>query len=76
MKAKDFPMKNSVLFKNFDESGYFTYNQLSTEEKEYDITLMFYKVIGTERRKIYVIASRETMELFRLKPRKFKAIVK
>lgn len=72
MKAKEYPLKNSVLFKRFDEPGYFTYGELDEEEKDYDITYMFYKKIGTEKRRIFVIASKETMELFRLKPRKFK----
>ena len=71
MKAKDYPMKNYVLFKRFNEAGYLTYDGLSEEEKDYDITHMFYKKIGTEKHKIFVIASKETMDYFRIKPRKF-----
>lgn len=59
-----FPMHRTALFKDFDESEWKTFDQLTDEQKDYTIT----SIIRKNNKKIYVIASDETMKLFKLKP--------
>ena len=67
LKARELPMKDFHLFKDFEERDEKLYRDLTDEQKEYTIV----SVIKKKGTKTFVIASDEIMKLFNLKPYKF-----
>ena len=72
MKAKDYPMNKTTLFKLFSGRDYLTYDMLTDEQKEYEITHTATKKIGTEKGRYIVISSPEEMAMFNMKPKNVK----
>lgn len=68
MKANQYPLKNYVMFKDFDSVKEQFYFELTPEQQQYEIVQLKYTVINDKIVKLYIIASDSTMSEWNLEP--------
>lgn len=68
MKANQYPLKNYVMFKDFDGVKEQFYFELTPEQQQYEIVQLNYTVIDDKIVKLYIIASDNTMSEWNLEP--------
>ena len=68
MKANQYPLKNYVMFKDFDSVKEQFYFELTPEQQQYEIVQLKYTVINGKIVKLYIIASDSTMSEWNLEP--------
>lgn len=72
MKIKEHPLRRYGLVKDFEFSRITFFDELTEEQKEFEIIGTTYKTIMGEKNRVYIIASPDMMKEWNLKPMKYR----